>query len=683
VLKAGVSKEFSMTGAVPASKRRLLADTSPALVQPDYERVRFMNRLLSQLWPHLSPAIHKQVMEQSAAAIQDAIKRIPLVQNVRIDVLDLGTRPFRVDSFKSYMSHNDDNWIMFEAPLLWGGDMRVRVVVEVSFFGLFVVGIPVEVANVQLKALARVTLYPLVEQLPCVGGASVCLLEEPTVDLDLHILDSPDLLSLPPIPVVLGMVKSRLASKILVYPNELSFPILPNYGLPTPPIGVFRISVCYGINLKSSFLDEIDPFVSIELRNGRMRSTAALDNEQNPVWKDEEFDMLVDDLETQSVTIELLDHNNLSAPGLVGAVVVPLKEMLAAGFCQPNARRRLLVPVFAPQSTSKKRNKRKNSYEVLGKEDLRQARHCAFIEDKVKEEVSKRPQAKLLIPYLMRKRAAKMARQSALKQVEAIMREEAGEEEQAAKSSISSMVAGVGSLAAKTPLNTVSKQLRQAVGQELAPNRVGEICIETTFIPLRNGVLDPRDDAVGEAVDNVDHPDEIGPDTPARSLVDGRAGETATSTATSNAGANHLRRTITLSTTGPAVDSSGVLSVHIIKATQLSASTATYVELVCQEQGQAGTTNKKRIHLTTPQEYDPNPKFDYRTDLNVKARSTLTLSVYKVGMDVLRRRRIQRIGYAVIEVLDVVEVGLCRDAYSLIGADAGELHVACEWLGLS
>ena len=347
-----------MTGAVPVSKRRLLADTSPALVQPDYERVRFMNRLLSQLWPHLSPAIHKQVVEQSAGAIQDAIKRIPLVKNVRIDVLDLGTRPFRVDSFKSYTSHNDDNWIMFEAPLLWGGDMRVRVVVEVSFFGLFVVGIPVEVANVQLKALARVTLYPLVEQLPCVGGATVCLLEEPTVDLDLHVLDSPDILSLPPIPVVLGMLKSRLASKILVYPNELSFPILPNYGLPTPPIGIFRISVCYGINLRSSFLDEIDPFVSVELRNGRVRSTGSLDNEQNPVWKDEEFDMVVDDLEAQAITIELLDDNNLTTPGLVGAVVLPLKEMQAAGFCQPNARRRLLVPVFAPQSTSKKRSKR-------------------------------------------------------------------------------------------------------------------------------------------------------------------------------------------------------------------------------------------------------------------------------------------------------------------------------------
>ena len=646
-----------MTGPVSAAKRRLLADISPSLKQPDYDRVRFLNKLLSQLWPHLSPAIHKQIMEQSSEAIQDAIRGIPFVQNVRIDVFDLGRRPFRVDSFKSYASSMSDNWIMLEAPLLWGGDMRVRVVVELSFGGLFVVSVPVEVANIQLKALSRVTLYPLVEQLPCVGGASLCLLEEPSVDLDLRILDSPDILSLPPIPMILRIVKSMVASKMVVYPNELSFPVLPNYGLPMPPIGIFRISICYGINLKSSFFDEIDSFVRVELRNGRVRSTATIDNDQNPVWKDEVFDMLVDDFDTQSITIELMDDNNMTSPGLIGAVRIPLKEMEAAGFCRPNVRNRLLVPVFAPQSTSKKRSKRKTLYEALDKEQLREARHGAFIEDMVKEEVSKRPQAKLLIPYLMRKRAAKKARKSALEQVEAMMHEEA-EEEEAASTGLSAVAAGVASVASKTPLNTISKQLKKVTLGEQAAEQVGQLCVELSFIPL-------HDDAP------VDPDPQVGVNR-----HDGAGG-----TADDQEPVAHLRRTVTLSAAVPASESSGVLSVHVIKATQLSASTATFVELVCQEQG-VGVTNKKRISMMTPHEYDSNPKFDYRADLNVKAHSTLTLSVYSVSMDVLRRRRVHRIGYIVIDVLDVVEIGHSRDSYSLIGAEAGELHVACEWLSL-
>ena len=90
------------------------------------------------------------------------------------------------------------------------------------------------------------TLYPLVEQLPCVGGVTLSLLEQPTVDFDLHILDSPDLLALPPIPVLLRFVQNLVVGKMLVYPNEMSFPVLPNYGLPKPPVGICRVAVKYG-----------------------------------------------------------------------------------------------------------------------------------------------------------------------------------------------------------------------------------------------------------------------------------------------------------------------------------------------------------------------------------------------------------------------------------------------------
>jgi len=211
---------------------------------------RFLNKLLSQLWPHLSPAIHRKVMAQAKQPIREALAKIPLIggrvlKTIRIDVLDLGTRPFRVDSIKSYTSSPSDNWVMTEAALLYGGDMRVRVVIEVSL-GVFTVDVPVEVANFQLKALARMTLYPLVEQLPCVGGVTLSLLEQPTVDFDLRILDSPDLLALPPIPVLLRFVQNLVVGKMLVYPNEMSFPVLPNYGLPKPPVGICRVAVKYG-----------------------------------------------------------------------------------------------------------------------------------------------------------------------------------------------------------------------------------------------------------------------------------------------------------------------------------------------------------------------------------------------------------------------------------------------------
>ena len=629
-----------------------------------------MNKLLSQLWPHLSPAIHKAAMAESKKPIQDAIERVPLLsrvlKTVRIDVLDLGTRPFRVDSIKSYSSSPSDNWIMCEASILYGGDMRVRIVAEVSFLGLFTVDVPIEVANVQLKALARMTLYPLVEQLPCVGGVTISFLEQPMVDLDLHVLDGPDLFSLPPIPVVLRFVERLIISKMLIYPNEMSFPVLPNYGLPKPPIGICRVAVEYGIDLRSSFLDEIDPFVRIELREGRIRDTASLDNESNPVWKDEEFDMLVDDME-QMVTLELYDDNELTAPGLVGAVRIPVKDLMINHDREqadeiPNSTQRLLVPVYAPTSSSKKRSKRKSSYEVLTKDELRQARHGAFVEDAVKEEVRKQPQVKLLIPYLMRRRAAKKARKKALAEV---LRREQDEKEQDGNRRAREVAGGAFKL-----VSNATKSLRRTVLGERSI--VGHICLETAFIPL--------------ASSNDDDPSTL-----SLSLSKGEANGTnptnptnPTKTQPTQNESDLLRRMITFSSVAPTPSTPGILSVHIIKATQLSASAATYVELVCQEQNHAlpnaGATNKKHIKMTTPSEFDPNPKFDYRVDLNINAGSTLTFTVCELSSDLLRRVNVRKIGYAHIDVMDVVDVGHVRDAFSLIGAESGELHVSCQWM---
>jgi Ca2+-dependent lipid-binding protein len=64
--------------------------------------------------------------------------------------------------------------------MFWGGDMAVRVTVEIAV-GSIKVDVPVDVANLQFKAMSRITLKPLVETLPCVGGVTLALLEEPTV----------------------------------------------------------------------------------------------------------------------------------------------------------------------------------------------------------------------------------------------------------------------------------------------------------------------------------------------------------------------------------------------------------------------------------------------------------------------------------------------------------------------
>lgn len=51
--------------------------------------------------------------------------------------------------------------------------------------------------HLQLKACARITLKPLVETIPCLGAVTVSLLEVPTVDLALMLINKMDIMAFP------------------------------------------------------------------------------------------------------------------------------------------------------------------------------------------------------------------------------------------------------------------------------------------------------------------------------------------------------------------------------------------------------------------------------------------------------------------------------------------------------
>ena len=50
---------------------------------------------------------------------------------------------------------------------------------------------------VQMRAVSRITIAPMVETLPCVGGVSVTLLEAPYFDAAFRLINSIDILSMP------------------------------------------------------------------------------------------------------------------------------------------------------------------------------------------------------------------------------------------------------------------------------------------------------------------------------------------------------------------------------------------------------------------------------------------------------------------------------------------------------
>ena len=57
--------------------------------------------------------------------------------------------------------------------------------------------IPVNVRNLQLHAVARITIRPLVETLPCLGALHISLLTPPHIDMTLNLINGMDFMALP------------------------------------------------------------------------------------------------------------------------------------------------------------------------------------------------------------------------------------------------------------------------------------------------------------------------------------------------------------------------------------------------------------------------------------------------------------------------------------------------------
>ncbi|GAB4813356.1 hypothetical protein N2152v2_000402 [Parachlorella kessleri] len=341
---------------VTVSEKALLQDLSPWLTQPDYDRpgrwlllllllfalmvwletaagsvlkvpvalppmALFINSILTILWPKLGPAVYKEAVKQSKQPIEDVKAKVKVLESVTIDEIDLGTRPFRLDSVRTLKTYEDE--LILEAPLFWGGDISVRVTATLRLGG-FALVIPVHVANVQFKALTRITVKPLVETLPCAGGVTLSLMEEPHVDCEVRVGPSPDLMALPGVPQAVQLAIKMVVSKMLVYPNELAVPVMPNFGAPPPPLGMLHVKVISATGLRSTFWDTVDPFVTMEVREGRPKKTQVKDDQPNPVWN-EEFDFVVDDTDKQRLNIVVKDYDLLSSD-LVATAIVSFKD---------------------------------------------------------------------------------------------------------------------------------------------------------------------------------------------------------------------------------------------------------------------------------------------------------------------------------------------------------------------
>jgi Ca2+-dependent lipid-binding protein len=123
---------------------------------------------------------------------------------------------------------------------MWGGNMALDLSVYLKI-GPATVVVPLRLSDAQFKARARVTLCPLVDTFPCIGGVTLSLLDVPHFDFKLRLFGGPDVMAFPGVKEATRAAIAFVVTEVALYPNSVSVPLMPNYGIPEAPKGMVHV----------------------------------------------------------------------------------------------------------------------------------------------------------------------------------------------------------------------------------------------------------------------------------------------------------------------------------------------------------------------------------------------------------------------------------------------------------
>ncbi|CAI9296131.1 unnamed protein product [Lactuca saligna] len=306
------------------------------LKNPDYDRVDWLNTFLLNMWPYLDKAICAAIRQTTEPIVADYVGQGHRpIEAITFETLSLGTLPPIFQGIKVY--ETDENQLVMEPAIKWAGNPNIVIVVKISFLR-----IKIQLVDLQVFAVPRVTLKPLVSAFPCFANVVVSLLEKPHVDFGLKVLGG-DVMSIPGLyPLVQDIIKKEVA-KLYLWPQTLQIPILDSsLGAVKKPVGVVHVKVIRATKLmKMDILGLSDPYVKLKL-SGEMlpsKKTTIKKKTLNPVWN-ENFKLVVKDPQAQTLQVNVFDWDKVGSHDRLGMQVVPLKIL------QPNETKELTLDLL-------------------------------------------------------------------------------------------------------------------------------------------------------------------------------------------------------------------------------------------------------------------------------------------------------------------------------------------------
>ncbi|KAD2392718.1 hypothetical protein E3N88_39695 [Mikania micrantha] len=291
------------------------------LKNPDYDRVDWLNNFVLDMWPYLDKAICAAVRRIAEPIVADYIGRgHKPIESITFETLSLGTLPPTFQGMKVY--DTNENQLVMESAIKWAGNPNIVIAVKI-----WSLRIKIQLVDLQVFAIPRMTFKPLVPVFPCFSNVTVSLMEKPHVDFGLKIQGG-DVMSIPGLYRLAQDIIKKEVAKLYLWPQTLEIPILDSsLCIVKKPVGVLHVKVVEAAKLmKMDILGLSDPYVKLKL-SGEMlpsKKTTIKKKTLNPVWN-ETFKLLVKDPQAQTLQVNVYDWDKVGSHDRLGMQMVPLK----------------------------------------------------------------------------------------------------------------------------------------------------------------------------------------------------------------------------------------------------------------------------------------------------------------------------------------------------------------------
>jgi Ca2+-dependent lipid-binding protein len=102
-----------------------------------------------------------------------------------------------------------------------------------------------------------------------------------------------------------------------------------NSDLELKPVGTLEVKLVQARDLTNKdLIGKSDPFAIVYVRPlpDKMKRSKTINNDLNPIWN-EHFEFIVEDADTQTVTVKIYDDDGIQESELIGCAQVTLKDL--------------------------------------------------------------------------------------------------------------------------------------------------------------------------------------------------------------------------------------------------------------------------------------------------------------------------------------------------------------------